>query len=351
MRKINIGYIYKITNLVNQKCYIGQTTKPLKERWKKHQKDATTKNRRCYDYPLYRAIRKYGIDNFTIEIIEECDILLLNEREIYWIKEFNSMSKKGYNQTLGGSGNKQLNLDENQVIATYKKTNNINQIAKQFNCSPHSINRILTKHNIQIKSSIEIAKDNGFETIQFDSEHNEIRRFATIRDAARWIEEKGITNVSNTAISLNIRNAILKNHKAYGFYWDSLSYTKKKSSQKENKKGKKKIDKDKINITPKIKKTPKINSCPICNKQIEYRSRMCIDCYKEKHINEFKHHNEDKGITRETLKTKIRNQSFVSLSKEYGVSDNAIRKWCKTYGLPHKSSEIKKYTNEEWETI
>lgn len=64
-------YIYKITNNVNQKIYIGKTSTSIEERWKNHCKDskAETKEKR----PLYSAIRKYGIECFSIEQIEEVE--------------------------------------------------------------------------------------------------------------------------------------------------------------------------------------------------------------------------------------------------------------------------------------
>ena len=55
--------------------------------------------------------------------------------------------------------------------------------------------------------------------------------------------------------------------------------------------------------------------------------------------------------TREVLKEKIRNKPFLQIGKEYNVSDNAVRKWCKSYNLPYRASDIKKYTDEEWENI
>ena len=109
----NIGYIYKITNLVNGKVYIGQTSKTLEERWYRHKRDAFRENRECYKYPLYQAFRKYGIDNFKFEEIDKCEIKDLNEREIYWISVCDACNRdKGYNQSLGGGGFKLYNLDE-----------------------------------------------------------------------------------------------------------------------------------------------------------------------------------------------------------------------------------------------
>ena len=80
---IMIG-IYKITNKVNYKVYIGQSIN-IEERWKHHKLYYSNKKLKEYNTKFYRAIRKYGIENFDFEIIEECPIELLNEREKYWI--------------------------------------------------------------------------------------------------------------------------------------------------------------------------------------------------------------------------------------------------------------------------
>lgn len=88
--------IYKITNTENGKCYIGQS-RDIEARWQKH----LSAYKSCPDWELYRAFKKYGISKFTFEIIEECQIKELNEREIYWITQYDSFNN-GYNMTLGG---------------------------------------------------------------------------------------------------------------------------------------------------------------------------------------------------------------------------------------------------------
>lgn len=93
--------IYIITNKINNKKYIG-LSKNCYRRWNEH-KEVAKRPRKSYQLrvPLYRAMRKYGIENFTFEVIEKCSPNELKEREIYWIKELQTY-EKGYNATRGG---------------------------------------------------------------------------------------------------------------------------------------------------------------------------------------------------------------------------------------------------------
>ena len=92
--------IYKITNKTNNKCYIGQSVN-IEKRWYNHKYSYKNSNTKDYNSTFHTALRKYGINNFSFEIIEECDIDSLNEREIYWIEFYNSYYR-GYNETPGG---------------------------------------------------------------------------------------------------------------------------------------------------------------------------------------------------------------------------------------------------------
>lgn len=71
--------IYKITNKINNKVYIGKTNNSIQQRFKEHIRDSKKHSNR----PLYRAFNKYGIDNFTISMVEECNPEVAAEREIY----------------------------------------------------------------------------------------------------------------------------------------------------------------------------------------------------------------------------------------------------------------------------
>lgn len=96
-------FVYKITNTVNGKVYIGITTKSVQSRWKAHLSNAFVKN---VDYYLYKAMRKYGKEAFSIETIHEAETLAeLLEAEKRFITECSAYATaNGYNQTLGGEG-------------------------------------------------------------------------------------------------------------------------------------------------------------------------------------------------------------------------------------------------------
>ena len=97
-----MGYIYCITNILNQKKYIGKTTKTVEQRFKEHCNDS--KRKRCEKRPLYNAMNKYGINNFIVETLKECDNDKLEKYEQYYIKKFNTYGHTGYNATKGGDG-------------------------------------------------------------------------------------------------------------------------------------------------------------------------------------------------------------------------------------------------------
>jgi group I intron endonuclease len=89
--------IYKIVNKINGKVYVGQTRQILQKRIAFHVWHNET--------PIQKALNKYGINNFTITIIDDAGSReVLNEKEQYWIKELNCMAPNGYNLTAGGEG-------------------------------------------------------------------------------------------------------------------------------------------------------------------------------------------------------------------------------------------------------
>ena len=104
-----MAYIYSITNNINQKKYIGKTTKnnPY-DRWKQHvQHSKALENTVAYSslhtMPIIRALKKYGSDNFKFRVLEECIDDKVNELEEHYIKKYDTYYN-GYNCTFGGEG-------------------------------------------------------------------------------------------------------------------------------------------------------------------------------------------------------------------------------------------------------
>lgn len=107
LRGAKMYYIYCYTNKINNHKYIGQTNN-IERRKREHKCSTLNPNREDYNLLFHKKLREYGIENFTFEILEEIDSNdnnLINEREIYWIKELNSFVRNGgYNLTFGGEG-------------------------------------------------------------------------------------------------------------------------------------------------------------------------------------------------------------------------------------------------------
>lgn len=146
------GIIYIITNSINNKVYIGQTIQTLENRWKAHCRNKCSSNE--MNMRIKRAILKYGKQNFSITELERCKVTELDEREIYYIKLYNSYNE-GYNSTLGGkSGTKKLKLDieqQHECIELYKLGFSLREVAKEFNVDKATIKHIIELSNIPLR--------------------------------------------------------------------------------------------------------------------------------------------------------------------------------------------------------
>lgn len=157
------GFIYKVTNKVNNKVYIGQTRYTVEFRWKQH----IHKQDNCH---FHNAIRKWGIDNFIVETLEKCDVDLLNSREIFYIAKYDSY-KSGYNSTIEGDGNRRLIFTDSQydeIEGLYKSGFSSNKIATLFKVDKSTIVKILIQLGVKLRSNklninhqevLEIAED------------------------------------------------------------------------------------------------------------------------------------------------------------------------------------------------
>lgn len=146
------GFIYKITNTINGKSYIGQTIQNVKERFYQH--CATKCSKAVSNMAIHRAIKKYGKSNFTVEVIEEIDSANLNDRERYWIKYYNSYNN-GYNSTKGGQdGCKSFkDLDVESIIKEYSTGKSLRTLGTIFKVDKQTIKDLLIRHNVELRTT------------------------------------------------------------------------------------------------------------------------------------------------------------------------------------------------------
>lgn len=114
--------VYKITNLINQKSYIGSSMR-VEKRWQQHKNDAFNPNNERYNYPLYQAFRKYGLKNFSFVVLKD-DFTTTEEMQNYeqrMIISFCTLSPNGYNQTLNTNSNNIANENLQKHLNQVKK--------------------------------------------------------------------------------------------------------------------------------------------------------------------------------------------------------------------------------------
>lgn len=166
--------IYKITNLINNKMYIGQSTN-IQERWEEH-KFYSSKEQTA----IQQAFKKYGISNFSFEVIEECPKEKLDEREIYWIQFYDTYNN-GYNLTKGGMS--KIKLDYEFIVETYQRLGSIHATHKELGINRDSVRRALDYFNISYNKN----RSAPIAVVMIDKETGEeLKTFATIKDAAAY---------------------------------------------------------------------------------------------------------------------------------------------------------------------
>lgn len=147
--------IYKITNKVNNKCYIGQTRNTFTRRYGGIKWWNTTSNQ-C----LYYAVQKHGLENFTVEFLHENVESLdkLNELEAMYIKQFNSLAPNGYNFTEGGDSKNTKHSnddrDRNALAVSGGKIRRLKNIKTGEIFEFVNVTRFCEEHNIKYPANI-----------------------------------------------------------------------------------------------------------------------------------------------------------------------------------------------------
>ena len=218
-------YIYKISNDINDKLYIGKTLYTIKRRWSQHKNNARTR-KDLEHLPLYSAMNKHGIEHFSIEAIEEVkDEKKLSEREQYWIKYYNTYNY-GYNASIGGDG---LQLyDYDYIWELWEQGNTIKQISALIPCNDYVVRTVLDIHNV----STEERKERS--AYRQDEGHEPYRRKVNQIDISTNKIIHTYNSVREAAIAIQCDNSYLSklcNEKkiAFGYKWEyqDNNYVKK----------------------------------------------------------------------------------------------------------------------------
>jgi group I intron endonuclease len=207
-----MSYIYKIINDINDKVYIGKTAFNIEKRFKEHCDDAFRD--RNEKRPLYAAMRKYGIDHFYIEQIEECSDEASSDREAYWIGIY-SAYEKGYNATLGGDG--KFLYDHTAIALRLQEHPYSQEVADEFGCCVDIVREIANQYNISLLShnthnkKCIIAYTKGGEMVQ---------SFESTIAAAQWCYDNQKCATLNSGVRSHIAEcANGKRKTAYGYVW------------------------------------------------------------------------------------------------------------------------------------
>lgn len=204
-----MAYIYEITNNINNKSYIGKTESTIEKRFTEHCREAFREQ--CQKRPLYSAMRKYGVEHFSIKLLEET--AEPENREMYWIAKKQTY-RYGYNATLGGDGRRYVN--QNEVIELYGKLKNQKLVAAQLSITSDTVGKILHANGISTVNPLVQRKA----VEQFTLLGEPLMTFDSCSNAARFLIENNYSSAKLNTVTNKITECANKHRKsAYGYLW------------------------------------------------------------------------------------------------------------------------------------
>lgn len=210
--------IYRIVNLINGKCYVGQTIKSPNERWAEHLQHYNGQHENDQRKVLYQAMRKYGIENFVFEVLQDNiqTYEQLDKAEIYWVDYYNSYYN-GYNANKGGQAYHKY-FPDSDIIKDYYKTRSARKTAINFGIDHSTVDRILNVNNIPRYS----FRQASGQQIKISKENFE-QKFDSVKDCAEWFVNQEITKTKNVeSVRTGLKNARSKKRPYYGYIIENI---------------------------------------------------------------------------------------------------------------------------------
>ena len=203
-----MAFIYKISNNINGKSYVGKTLSSIKERWKQHIKSKDKEE--CKNRPLYRAFNKYGVDNFTIQQLEECSEEVVNDSEIYWIRTLDTF-KKGYNATKGGDG--RVYADKALIKTLWDEGKTVGEIVAITKHDSGTVKVVLNSAGITKEERLTRSRLTYFAkpVLMFTKQGEYLKEFASTAEANKHLKIKGRGHISAVCDG--------KRKSCYGYVW------------------------------------------------------------------------------------------------------------------------------------
>lgn len=202
--------VYKITNKINNKVYIGITSKGLSARWKEHLYNA---EHGC-PFKLHNALRKYGKENFSIELIDFCNSWEeLEEKEKYYISEYKSLQDEfGYNMTEGGDGTigRYVTMETRDKIRQKALGREVSEETRE---KLSEAGKVRTENRVSYWKSGKIGDSRRKPILQYTKEGNFIREFEGINIAAKEL------GMSSTTIITALKHQNIVGSKRNPYIW------------------------------------------------------------------------------------------------------------------------------------
>lgn len=331
-----MGFIYIIQNNINDKVYIGQTTRTVEIRWNEHIRCA--KSIRKSKSKLYQAMAKIGIEHFEIKTLFECDNSTLDDEEQYYINQYNSY-KDGYNSTPGGLQYKNSCLEPEwlcSMLDDYMHNFGYKELAIKYKVSLPYINKLLGNNKEYKRDTSKYDGNIRKPVLMYDKNFVNPIYFNSLNDAVKYINQNTEYSASKFNGYTYITKACTVGNIAYGHHWqmvNNLYYDNMTFRSifdiEAYKKGYNIIDDtcgyyicehalDNIIIDHNT-------YCRKCGKIISKGAELCMHCISEEKRSNIP--------DIQTLHSLLSQYSYEAIGRMYNVTGKAVRKWADSYNL------------------
>lgn len=223
--------VYKISNRINNKVYIGITSIGIKERWYAH--ISCSRHTDNYNNPMYKDMIEFGVENFFIELLES-NISKddRDEREMFYIQKFNSKYPNGYNMTDGGFNNsgviwssergRKISLSQKGKLKSSEHRKHLSE--SRLGKFKGKENAFYGKHHTSESRKLVSIANSKCPIQMINTFGNVIKEFYNINEGGRYVISLGLSKAKALTCSSRIREVCVQNEdglrcKAYGYYW------------------------------------------------------------------------------------------------------------------------------------